>query len=99
MSLSEEQIYNSFSQSYMDNVDQLKEITAEVEELLSKGIAVPKLLANELHRLQFVVSILTQMSNEKYSKSPEQLYQDGWNCWYKENVELREKRYGGKNNG
>lgn len=99
MSLSEEQIYSSLAQSYIENVDQLNGITAEVEELLSEGIAVPQLLENELHRLQFVVTILSQTGEEKYNKSPKQLYQDGWAYWFKEDAELREKRYGGKNNG
>jgi hypothetical protein len=33
---------------------------------------------------------------EKYNKTPNELYKEGWDYWTKEDLILREKRYGKK---
>lgn len=94
--MTEEQLYSKFAQYYIEMVDNLNGLTGEVEELLSEGEVVPQRLADELHRIQICVAIITQTGEQQYGKSPKELYNDGWHFWFKEDAELREKRYGGK---
>jgi hypothetical protein len=91
-----EMSYSQFSQYFIEMMDEFKGIESEVEELLSSGDDVPQPLASELFRHQVIVDILTQAGKELYNKTPKELYKDGWAFWFKEDAELREKRYGKK---
>jgi hypothetical protein len=88
--------YSRFAQYYIEIADELRGLASEMEELTDDGQTVPKELANEYFRHETILDILTQAGKEKYNKSPKELYQDGWNFWFKEDAELREKRYGKK---
>lgn len=94
--MDQQEQYSRFAQYYIEMVDNLKGLESECEELLDSGQEVPRELANELFRIETCVNILTQAGEELYNKNPKQLYQDGWNFWFKEDAELREERYGRK---
>ena len=86
--------YSRFAQYYVENVDNLKELTNQVEELLSEGKEVPTALENEIFRHKVIVNILTQAGEERYNKAAQVLYQDGWHFWFIEDKEIRERDYG-----
>jgi hypothetical protein len=88
--------YSRFSQYFIEIADHLKGLELEAEELLSEDKEIPQPLASEIYRHTVILEILTQAGEEMYSKNPKQLYQDGWDFWFKEDAELRELRYGRK---
>lgn len=94
--MDEKELYSRFAQYYIEMVDELRGIQGEIEELTEDGQPIPKELANELFRHETIVHILTQKGEQEYKKTPKQIYQDGWAFWFKEDAELREKRYGKK---
>jgi hypothetical protein len=90
------EMYSRFAQYYIEMVDELKGLVNEIEELAEDGQIIPKELENEHFRIETIVVILSQACKENYNKTPKQVYQDGWDFWFKEDAELREKRYGKK---
>ena len=86
--------YSRFSQYYIQMADHLNELKDEAAELQEEGLEVPERLTNEIFRHTLIKSILTQAGAELYGKSAKQLYKDGWEFWFKEDAELREKNYG-----
>jgi hypothetical protein len=95
--MDDKEMYGRLAWYYTETTDTLSALKDEEMELLSEEEKVPQMLKNEITRHQFIISILTQLGEEKYSKSPKSLYQDGWNFWFKEDAELREKRYSSNN--
>ena len=94
--MTDQELYSRFAQYYIEMADELRGLSGEITELTDDGQEIPQALANEYFRIETIVNILAQAGEEKYNKSPKQLYQDGWNFWFKEDEELREKRYGRK---
>jgi hypothetical protein len=89
-----EVMYSKFAQYFIEIADHLRGLESEAEELQSEDKAIPHSLSSEIYRHTVILEILTQAGEEMYNKSPKQLYQDGWNFWFKEDAELREQRYG-----
>lgn len=94
--MSDQEHYSRFAQYYIEMVDEFRGLASEVEELTEDGQTIPQELANEYFRIETIVNILTQAGEERYKKTPVQLYKEGWEFWMKEDAELREKRYGRK---
>ena len=81
--------YSRFAQYYTEIADHLKNLEIEAEELLDNDDKnVPQSLSSEIFRHSLIIEILTQAGKERYNKTPKQLYQDGWNFWFKEDAEL-----------
>lgn len=85
--------YSLFTQYFIEISNVLDALNDEMEELHSVGEEVPQSLANEILRHKFIMGILTQAGEELYSKSAKDLYKDGWEFWFAEDLELREQRY------
>lgn len=94
--MTDEEMYSRITQYYIEQVDNLRGLESEAEELLDDGEQVPESITREIHRHKMIVGLLINTGKEKFNKTPNQLYQDGWNFWFKEDAELREKRYGKK---
>jgi hypothetical protein len=88
--------YSKFTQYFIEIADHLRALEGEAEELLADEQDVPQSLSNEIYRHTVIKDILTQAGQEMYNKNPKELYKDGWDFWFAEDMELREKRYGKK---
>ena len=85
--------YSQFTQYFIEISNVLDALNDEVEELHSVGEEIPQSLINEIARHTFIKDILTQAGKDLYSKSAKELFRDGWNFWFAEDLELREERY------
>jgi hypothetical protein len=90
------ELYSKFTQYYIEMFDELKGLRADVLEYHESGEEVPLELKKEYSRINFIVDMLEKQGKEKYNQEPRQMYKDGWDYWFKEDRELREKRYGKK---
>jgi hypothetical protein len=90
------EMYSKFSQYYIEMFDELKGLRSDVQEYYESGEELPQELKKEYSRIFLIVDLLEREGAEKYNKEPQQMYKDGWDNWFKEDRELREKRYGKK---
>jgi hypothetical protein len=89
-------IYSKFAQYYIEMLDEFRGLLADVHEYNESHEEIPQELKNEYGRHMLIVELLEREGKEKFNKSREELYRDGWDFWFKEDAELREKRYGKK---
>jgi hypothetical protein len=94
--LNDLEMYSKLAQYYIEQVDNLNSLQSEADEFEETGEPIPDELESEIFRHKFIVEVIAKTGKEQFKKEPKQLYNDGWHFWFKEDAELREKRYGRK---
>jgi len=88
--------YNVFAQKYIEAWDEFIGIESQVLELEKKDIGVPESLKNEIYRYKLTIGTFAMYGKNHFNKNHKEIYKDGWDFWFKEDAELREKNYGSK---
>lgn len=94
MKMDEKELYSRFSQYYVEMCDKLRSLEDEAHEEDKELGFVRPALSSEIFRHEVIVDILTQAGQERYNKAPNEVYKDGWDFWFKEDAEMRERKYG-----
>lgn len=89
-------VYSKFSQYYIEMLDEFRGLAADVREYNESHEEIPQELKREYGRHMLIVELLEREGKEKFNKSREELYRDGWEFWFEEDAQLRKKRYGKK---
>ncbi len=88
--------YSEFVQKYIEVKDDYRGLESHIEELKKLGEEIPLEVLIDHNKHFVLVYNFEKIGLEKYNKTPNELYKEGWEYWTKEDLILREKRYGKK---